>query len=85
MAEKLAPGEEAIMLSEFAEDTIQCQACEGTGRVALGEHFVTREMALDACEPGMEGMSMGIEWGPCKACSGDGVIRCPDSRRRNDG
>jgi DnaJ-class molecular chaperone len=49
-----------------------CKTCDGSGRVALGEHFVSREMALDACEPAMEGMSMGIEYGPCPDCSGNG-------------
>jgi protein gp37 len=28
----------------------------------LGEHFVTHEMAIDAGDPSMEGMSMGVEW-----------------------
>lgn len=57
-------------------DTVhQCQSCEGSGQVALGEHFVTRDMALDACEPSMEGMSMGIEYGPCPDCNGSGIIQ----------
>ena len=52
----------------------QCPNCEGSGRTALGEHFVSHEMALDACEPEMEGMSMGIEYGACSECNGDGWI-----------
>lgn len=53
---------------------IECPECEGGGRVPLGEHFVSREMASDAGEPSMEGMSMGIEWGPCRECGGSGAI-----------
>lgn len=50
-----------------------CPACGGSGQIPLGEHFVTRNMALDACEPAMEGMSCGIEYGPCEECDGTGV------------
>lgn len=53
----------------------QCPCCEGHGQIALGEHFVTRDMARDAGEPAMEGMSMGIEYGPCPECNGSGLIR----------
>jgi DnaJ-class molecular chaperone len=55
--------------------TEQCEACEGSGRVPVGEHFVTREMAIDAGDRAMEGMSMGIEYGPCPECSGTGEKR----------
>ena len=50
----------------------QCPKCEGTGQIPLGEHFVTYDMASDAGEPQLEGMSMGIEYGRCSNCSGDG-------------
>ncbi len=53
---------------------VQCPACEGSGRTALGEHFVTRDMALDACEPQLEGQSMGIEYGDCRNCGGGGTL-----------
>ena len=61
---------------------IQCPTCEGEGRIPLGEHFVSREMAQDACEPAMEGMSMGVEFGPCPDCSGMGLIVAPDDRAK---
>lgn len=56
-----------------------CEACDGTGRQVLGEHFVTRDMASDAGEPAMEGMSMGLEYAACQQCSGEGVVfePCP--------
>ena len=53
----------------------QCATCEGGGQIPIGEHFVSREMASDAGEPAMEGMSMGIEYGPCPDCSGSGIIK----------
>lgn len=59
----------------------QCPACEGSGRMPIGEHFISREMALDACEPAMEGMSMGIEYGPCEECSGGGLKEEPTDGR----
>ena len=49
-----------------------CEHCEGSGHVALGEHFVTHDMALDAGEPQLEGQSMGVEYGACEHCGGDG-------------
>ncbi len=52
----------------------QCPECEGTGRVLLGEHYMTREMAIDGGDPALEGMPMGREYGPCSNCSGDGLI-----------
>jgi len=52
----------------------QCPECEGTGRMALGEHYVTREMAIDGGDVTLEGMPMGIEYGPCSECSGDGWV-----------
>lgn len=60
---KLGPGIEEL-LSFF-----NCETCGGSGEVALGEHFVSHEMALDAGEPSLEGQSMGIEWGQCN-CGG---------------
>jgi len=50
----------------------KCPNCDGSGSksVPLGERFVSHEMAMDACEPSMEGASMGIEWGQeqCQWC-----------------
>lgn len=50
---------------------IECELCGGTGVVAVPHiETVTREMALDAGLPGMEGTA--IEWGsepaPCPEC-----------------
>lgn len=46
--------------------------------VPIGEHRVTREMAIDGGDPAMEGMSMGVEMGPCGACGGTGEVEvCP--------
>ena len=53
---------------------IQCPDCRGEGKIPLGEHFVTHDMAFDACEPSMEGQSMGIEYSRCPRCQGDGFI-----------
>lgn len=51
-----------------------CEACGGAGMVPMGEHFVTRDMALDAGEPAMEGLSCGVEFGPCEVCGGGGLV-----------
>ena len=52
----------------------QCEACQGQGQIPIGERFVSRDMALDAGEPAMEGMSCGIEWGQCEECYGTGYL-----------
>ena len=51
-----------------------CEMCRGNGRVPVGKLFVTPDMASDAGEPAMVGMSMGLEYGPCPACDGDGRV-----------
>jgi len=48
---------------------MQCNNCL-QGQVLLGEHFVTRDMALDAGQPELEGRSLGVEWGQCPCCMG---------------
>lgn len=51
-----------------------CKCCEqGHVPVPLGEHFITREMAIDAGDLSLEGASMGIEWGDslCGCCEGN--------------
>jgi hypothetical protein len=57
-----------LVLGEGGPDP-ECEGCGGGGSIAvpIGEHFVSHDMALDAGEPAMEGMSMGVEWGqePC--------------------
>ncbi|MFW9958792.1 MAG: hypothetical protein ACFFCT_12035 [Candidatus Odinarchaeota archaeon] len=52
----------------------ECRHCqEGHIPVGGGIHIVTREMALDACEPEMEGMQweQEPEWHMCGCCEGD--------------
>ena len=43
----------------------ECPTCQGEGRVAIGEHFVTREMARDAGDPSLEGSLYEIEYAHC--------------------
>ena len=62
-------------IAEAHYGVVLCEACEGSGRVPIGEHFVTRDMALDAESPETEGMSFGVEYGPCPECNGYGEIR----------
>lgn len=57
---------EAEVLSLFP-----CATCGNEGRVPMGEHFVTRDMAIDAGDRSMEGMSMGIEYAECRDCPHD--------------
>jgi DnaJ-class molecular chaperone len=53
---------------------IQCSECAGSGKIPTGEHFVSIEMAIDAGDRSLAGQSMGVEWGPCLKCHGDGWI-----------
>lgn len=50
----------------------ECPACGGQG-FWMATHYVTRDMASDACEPSMEGMAME-EKVPCDRCGGGGVV-----------
>lgn len=43
----------------------ECPTCQGEGRIALGEHYVTREMALDAGDLSLEGSLFEVEYGSC--------------------
>ncbi len=71
-------GEEYIMNGDMERE---CDLCEGQGRVPIGEHYVTRDMALDAGEPQMEGMSLGVEYGPCPRCCGHMLLCRPAERK----
>ena len=53
---------------------VLCICCGATGRVALGEHYVTREMALDAGDASLEGSFYEIEYGDCPGCYGNGWL-----------
>lgn len=52
-----------------------CPDCNGSGQEAIGEHFASREMAMDGGDPALEGTSMGIEYGWCSTCGGAGVLK----------
>jgi len=54
--------------------TWYCTYCEGQGEIIVGEYTVSRDMAIDAGEPGMEGMSIGFAYDTCYACGGMGYI-----------
>ena len=51
--------------------TEYCVDCQGSGQIVIGEHLITREMALDAGEPQMEGSHFEYEYDMCPYC-GDG-------------
>lgn len=50
-------------------ETATCPECGGSGGVLGG--YVTRDMAMDAGEPDMEGMPVPT---PCPTCDGHGNI-----------
>lgn len=49
---------------------MKCENCQ-EGAVILGEQLVSRDMAIDAGDPALEGESFGVEWGQCPCCYGD--------------
>ena len=51
---------------------MKCPMCDGSG-VNGGVHYVTHDMALDACEPDMEGMEIE-DYEQCEMCCGTGEI-----------
>lgn len=55
-------------------DMIQCPACEGSGHVILGVHYVSREMAIDGGDLNLEGQPQP-EYGGCEMCGGAGKIQ----------
>ena len=65
----------------FTEDFIECPECGGQGGTRVKElvGYVTHDMALDACEPSMEGMPM-YDWVDyeCPRCGGTGKITQSD-------
>lgn len=56
---------------------MRCPECDGEGEVVIGEYFVTREMAIDAGEPSMEGAHHSYQYGECEMCAGVGWIGEP--------
>jgi hypothetical protein len=67
-------------------DAAVCPECDGSGQTSfpLGEHFVTREMAIDAGDRSMEGQSMGIEYGhnECQWCHFRNQLRAVEKLER---
>ena len=66
--------EEKIAFLEREMSEFQCPDCQGGGQIPIGEHYVTREMAIDAGCLELEGAFYDIEWGRCPSCSGNGLI-----------
>lgn len=49
-----------------------CERCGGSGAIqeCIGVHYVTADMAMDACEPSMEGMPIEeFGWVSCPDCA----------------
>ena len=51
-----------------------CPDCGGQGQVPVGEYQVTREMAMDAQNPELEGMPCGEAYDYCQRCGGEGTV-----------
>jgi hypothetical protein len=47
-----------------------CRTCAGTGKVCLGERRASREMAIDAGDPSLEGQVVEQEYATCPTCHG---------------
>ena len=63
------------MTEQHVESTrTTCPDCAGAGQLMAGEYYVTREMALDAGEPAMEGQLYSVEYVQCQRCEGRGTI-----------
>ena len=61
---------------------VPCPYCKGAGTITV-IHHVTREMALDACDPLLEGMEI-VDSTPCSRCGGTGAIEESDSQNREN-
>lgn len=62
---------EGLLALEEAESTgepVPCPACGGSGRI---EYRISREMALDAGDPSLEGQPLSNR---CTMCGGDGQL-----------
>ena len=51
---------------------MQCETCQGTGTVTIGEHRVTRDMAIDAGDRSLEGALHSYAYADCQNCDGHG-------------
>jgi hypothetical protein len=64
---------------------VACRNCY-RGRVPIGVHYVTREMALDAGMPELEGQIAETETEQCQCCDGNwqNCERCSSEAKRDD-
>ena len=53
---------------------IPCDQCQGEGRICIGEHLVTLDMAIDAGDRRLEGTHCEYEYAQCGKCEGDGWV-----------
>jgi len=60
-----------------------CDNCD-QGRVMIGEHTVTRDMAIDAGDRSLEGSHYCYEYEECQCCNGHWQD-CKDCREAIDG
>jgi len=58
---------------------IPCPQCQGEGKIPMGDYHVTREMAIDAGDPSLEGTLYGHEYERCRSCDGDGFVERIDN------
>lgn len=57
------------------ENNKKCKSCNGAGIIVVGENLVTRDMAIDAGYPEMEGTHHSWAEEPCVECEGTGIIQ----------
>lgn len=62
------------MVSTVIGGGYPCDACGGSGQYCIGETLVSRDMALDAECPELEGSHYRFEFARCPTCGGDGWI-----------
>jgi DnaJ-class molecular chaperone len=55
-------------------DAMQCPDCDGLGEIPVGVHYISREMAIDAGYPEMEGGVAEVEADVCPRCQGSGLV-----------
>ncbi len=53
---------------------VACDACGGSGKFCVGETLVSRDMAIDAECPSLEGTHYEYEFARCPTCGGDGWV-----------
>jgi hypothetical protein len=51
-----------------------CESCGGSGQEVIGVHLVTRDMAIDAGDPSLEGTFHSDVYEGCTSCGGTGVV-----------